>query len=178
MKLTRALLLTTLLTVLLAAGCTNSMEKLMTAAQKGDVQAVEAQLADGTPVDTTDPTGSTALLYAAGKGHAELVELLIAKGADVNVKDNEGFMPLHAAVGAGKPKIVEMLLKSGADAEATFRGITPLAVAERKGNEEIMAMLKDAMGIVEPPPLPEPEADAEADMDQSLDPEEEAPAAE
>ncbi len=175
MNLTRAILLSTLLLMLAAAGCTSSMEKLMTAAQKGDVEAVKAQLAEGTPVDTPDPTGSTALLYAAGKGHAELVELLISEGADVNVKDNEGFMPLHAAVGAGKPGIVGMLLKNGADAEATFRGITPLAVAERKGNEAIVAMLKDALGIVEPPPEPEPGPEAESDAAQTDAPEEAAP---
>lgn len=171
MKLTRACLLATLLLMLSLSGCTSSMEKLMTAAQKGDVEAVKTQLAEGTPVDTTDPTGSTALLYAAGKGHADLVALLIGKGADVNVKDNEGFMPLHAAVGAGKPEVVRMLLKNGADADATFRGISPLAVAERKGNEEVVAMLKKALGIEDPAP----DADAETEADQADSPEETPP---
>ncbi len=161
-----------ILPLLLMAGCTDSMEKLMTAAQKGDVQAVEAQLEEGTPVDTTDPTGSTALLYAAGKGHTELVAFLISKGADVNVKDNEGFMPLHAAVGAGDPETVGILLENGADADATFRGISPLAVAERKGNEEIVGMLKDTLGIEEPPPEPEPDLEAEEGAGQADSPEE------
>jgi ankyrin repeat protein len=165
-------LFATILPLLLIAGCTDSMEKLMTAAQKGDVQAVETQLEEGTPVDTPDPTGSTALLYAAGKGHTELVAFLISRGADVNVKDNEGFMPLHAAVGAGDPETVRLLLENDADADATFRGISPLAVAERKGNEEIVAMLRKTLGIAEPAPEPEPEPAPEPAPDATTEAEE------
>ncbi len=166
MKQKFAILFAALMTMLAAAGCTDSTEKLMTAAQKGDVQAVGAQLAEGTPVDETDPTGSTALLYAAGGGHADLAALLLAKGADVNVRDNEGFMPLHAAVGAGNPDIVRMLVEHGADADAAFRGVDPLQVAERKGNEKIVMMLRAALGIPEPPA--EIEASAPPEPDEEL----------
>jgi outer membrane protein assembly factor BamB len=69
------------------AGAEQAGDALISAAQRQDVAKVTELLAAGTPVDSANRYGATALFYAADKGNVELVKLLLAAGADTNVQD-------------------------------------------------------------------------------------------
>ena len=85
------LLLTTIAAVVLLA-TTAFAGPIHTAAEKGDLAGVQAELDKGVDVDEGDDSWPemTPLHYAVGEGHTEVVELLIANGADVNAKDGIG----------------------------------------------------------------------------------------
>ena len=64
-------------------------ERLIGAAEKGDVDEVRALLCDHAEfINQKDSTGATALHYAAFGGHRSVVQELVRHGADVNVRDN------------------------------------------------------------------------------------------
>nr|CAD7200225.1 unnamed protein product [Timema douglasi] len=89
------------------------------AAQHDDIERVEKLLSKGTPVDTRDSAGYTALHYAARAGHTGMCERLISAGADVNATTRSGSAtPLHRAAAAGRLQVVKLLLRSGADASS------------------------------------------------------------
>ena len=60
-------------------------ERLRAAALRGDLAAVEGQLAAGAPVDSADADGCTALAIAATRGWLEVLEKLLRRGADPNL---------------------------------------------------------------------------------------------
>jgi len=75
------------------------------------------------------------------------VQQAIAEGADVNTRDDEGRTPLHIATDKESLPIVQELLKAGALPILTdWRGVTPLALAEAKNNQSLIAVLKQAQG--------------------------------
>jgi peptidoglycan/LPS O-acetylase OafA/YrhL len=104
---------------------------IWTAAQAGDVGAIERHMANGTAVDAVDPEhGGTPLLWAAAAGQAEAIELLIGRGADVNAADRKGGTALLAAAFLGHEKAVDVLIRHGAKVNAANpSGSTPLDVA-------------------------------------------------
>jgi ankyrin repeat protein len=66
-----------------------AFERLIDAAEKGNVDEVRAVLGDHAEfINQKDSTGATALHYAAFGGHRSVVEELVKHGADVNVRDN------------------------------------------------------------------------------------------
>src|SRR5690606_29602242 len=71
---------------------------ILQADRYGEVADLLAALDAGSPVDTRDAEGRTALMEAvsASAGSA-VVGLLIEAGADVNAVDNAGFSPLLLA---------------------------------------------------------------------------------
>jgi Ankyrin repeats (3 copies) len=65
-------------------------ERLIGAAEKGNVDEVRAVLRDHAElINQKDSTGATALHYAAFGGHRFVVHELVHHGADVNVRDNK-----------------------------------------------------------------------------------------
>ncbi len=83
----RAGLLAALVVIWAAAGVqiSGQSEALWSAARQGDLNAVKASLARGTPADVKDPDGATALFHAAEHGQIDVVEYLADRGADLNV---------------------------------------------------------------------------------------------
>jgi hypothetical protein len=144
----------------------------------------------------------------------DAIKMLLAAGADPNVKTPDGSTPLHMAADARQVAIIRELVAAGANLDAVdSENLTPLLLAEKPvpppppGNntdtrtyrrpqdtrEEVIAALRDLMGLGPddpapvPPPLPEdpeeddaPENDGEgagdADdaPDDSVEPEEPA----
>ena len=125
-------------------GCGESQEvkdiQLRLAAEKGNIEAVKKNLADGADVNAETKDGGTPLHSAAGWGQKEITELLIDKGADVNAKDEEGYTPLRDAALRGHTEIAELLIANGADVEVKDNnGFTLLHIATREVAELLIA---------------------------------------
>ncbi len=60
---------------------------LISAAENGDVAAVEQAIKTGSALETRDNRGRTALLAAVHGNHIDVAQLLIDAGADVNAMD-------------------------------------------------------------------------------------------
>jgi ankyrin repeat protein len=128
-------------------GCSGA-SPLWMAASAGRKETVELLLAKGAKLTVMDSGGYTPLHEAAGGGHTEVVHLLLAKGADPNIqaKDARGLTPLHYAVLNGEREVVAALIAAGASPQAKGKdGSTPLAIAEKLGRAEIIALLKQAV---------------------------------
>ena len=68
-------------------------QSIIAAAAKGDLAAVEAELARA-----GNETGDTALHHAAKHGHLDIVRALIAAGANVDAVRGDGYRPVHCAL--------------------------------------------------------------------------------
>jgi hypothetical protein len=124
----------------------------------------------------------------SNRNPADAVRTLLQAGADPNVKAPDGSTPLHQAVQARQVPIVRALVQAGARLDATNEdNLTPLQLAEkpepppppgnntdarawrpeRNTREEVIAAVRELMGLGPddptpvPPPLP-PAADAKA----------------
>lgn len=127
--------------------------KLLMASAKGDVQAMQSALNAGADVNTSLVAElSTPLINAARGGDYRPVQLLVEHGADVNAMDSEGFTPLTSAVLSNNKDSVQLLISKRADVnkESIWRvrgeqmRVTPLIVAQQKGNKEIISLLTNA----------------------------------
>ncbi|MBI2899235.1 MAG: ankyrin repeat domain-containing protein [Planctomycetes bacterium] len=141
---------------------------LMIAAGRGEMERVRALIAEGTPVNGTDPNGRTALMVAAEEGNAGMAAELLRLGADAGLRDAGGKSALMLAAEAGQAKMVRslpqdesqrqdafrlafqgrrveamrVLLEDGADPDTMEEGgVTPLMIAAREGWDEIVAIL-------------------------------------
>jgi hypothetical protein len=129
---------------------------------------------------------------ASNRNPADAVRALLAAGADPNVKAPDGSSPLHQAVQARQVAIVRALVAAGARLDATNKdNLTPLQVAEKPdpppppGNntdarayrpardtrEDVIAALRELMGLGpdDPTPVPPPAEPAEADDSKGAD---------
>ena len=77
-----------LLSVGFALGYTDLDIKLFQAAQKGDVEKIEALLEQGADINVRAGSDKwTPLMTASREGHPEAVEFLLQEGAEVNITD-------------------------------------------------------------------------------------------
>jgi histidinol-phosphate aminotransferase len=94
--------------------------------------------------------GGNALIPACERAHAEAVPLLLSAGIDVNHVNNLGWTCLLEIVilGDGGPRhqeVARLVLAAGADPNLADRdGVTPLAHARRRGQEEIARIIEEA----------------------------------
>ena len=132
---------------------------LLVAANQGDKEMLRLLLDRGANIEshpqatvaiTNGEQLPTPLMLAADRGWSELITLLLARGADPNARDRQGMTPLMYAAGAihtgvdSRPVIQALIAaKADIDARAT-NGDTPLNLAERFGNEPVIAALKAA----------------------------------
>lgn len=78
-----------------------AMPTLHTAADKGDLSAVQSLLAQGVPVNARDSLGRTPLMVAVLGGHQSLVVALMDAGGDADLRDNAGLSAADHAMQAG-----------------------------------------------------------------------------
>lgn len=113
---------------------------LLTAAATGDVPAIRAEIAAGTPVDTRNTKGETALLIATHQNHIDAARTLIKAGADVNAKDAIADSPYLYAGARGHLEILRLTLDHGADLTSLNRfGGTALIPAAERGHVDTVA---------------------------------------
>src|SRR2546422_3609061 len=88
-----------------------------------------------------DDTGATPLHYAAEHGYLAVVKLLLEHKADVNAKARTGRTPLFAAADFNRLEVVKLLLTHQADPGVKASDETPLGMAMRNQNPEMMKAL-------------------------------------
>ncbi len=136
------------------------------------IKKMVSQGVDVNMKDTRGGDGNvhTALTYAASRNRFDTVDFLVSKGAklypsvldwtvstgsvrmvqhllnlkaDPNGKSNTDWTPLMTACQRGDFSIVRLLVEFGADKKSeSVHGQTPVAIAEEKGFNEIVAYLK------------------------------------
>ena len=120
------------------------------AAQNGAHEVVKFLLAEGLDKNLpTSGTGVTPLLYALQARHSQIAETLLKAGADPNQAISAadprfpGLTPLHFAVGSGELQLIQLLIASGANPQqGDVDGQTPLDLARRLKNDQLVALLK------------------------------------
>lgn len=138
---------------------------LMWAAFRGNTSMIQVLLRAGAQVNV--PTGlGTALSQAAWADRTDAAKLLLAAGARTDLAGpQDGYQPLHwaASTEEGNNALVALLLKHGANPNAgggepvdAFRGTlqTPLMLARRRGDAEILQTLTQAGATEETPDRP------------------------
>ena len=91
--------------------------RLISAAGRGEAEAVERLLDEGASVGARDANGRTALVAAAYGNHLATAEVLVRAGADVNAKDDteqSAYLISTSEVG-DDPRLLELTLEKGAD---------------------------------------------------------------
>ncbi len=117
---------------------------LVSAAERGDLSAVERLLEEGASVETRDDSRRTALVAAAYGNHLEVSRKLIGAGADVNAKDDteqSAYLISTSEIG-DDPRLLHLTLENGADIESldSYNGTGLIRAAER-GYAEIVKEL-------------------------------------
>ena len=111
-------------------------ERLHSAAQDGNVAAVERLLAAKYPVNRFDSIGKTPLHYAAAKGHFGVIDVLLRAGANVNANDERciGNTPLSDIAGECTFEMAKKLIDAGAD--PTIAGWMQLTAIHRAADRK------------------------------------------
>ena len=116
--------------------------RLADAAQRRDLDAVRALLAEGAEVDVPQADGATALAWAAHRDDGAMADLLLRAAADPNAANDLGVTPLMLAAENGSAPMVERLLQAGADPNlARPAGGTALMMAARAGSVAVVRRL-------------------------------------
>jgi hypothetical protein len=90
--------------------------RLRSAAQDGNLTAVQDLVAQGARVNALErTTHACALITASFQNDRDLANLLLRLGAKTDVQDEMMMTPLHYAAGWGYEEMTEILLGAGAD---------------------------------------------------------------
>jgi len=89
-----------------------AMLPLVYAGVEGKLEAAEALLDAGAPIDKRDSKGCGALLCAAQNGHFDVCQLLISRGANPLLTACDGSTPIYQASAAGYVDIVKLLVEN------------------------------------------------------------------
>ena len=117
---------------------------LEVACRKGNAEAVRLMLEHGANGDRRTAAGTTIMHEAALGGSSDIVKLLLERGVPVDTPDLEnGATPLQYAASFGRVPVVRVLLAHGADPyRKDKRGWDTFAVAQRNGQDEVVALLR------------------------------------
>lgn len=137
----------------------DGLTALMAAASRGSVPIIKALIAGGAEINARDNIGETPLFYAVKLGRREAVEALLQGGADPNVQNthrlaasNSGYTPIMYAAERGPSgargewvELINLLASKGAQLNVrNNHGFSPLSLAQRRGDAEIVAALTKA----------------------------------
>jgi len=121
-------------------------EKLVDAADRGDVGEMERLIAAGANPNAFEGTSSdTPLQQAAWKGHVAAIAALLKAGAHVDGATSEGYTPLMRAAWKGHTAAIDALIAAGADVNrANKNGDTALHRASSNGRLDAVRVLLEA----------------------------------
>jgi Ankyrin repeats (3 copies)/Ankyrin repeat len=115
-------------------------EPLLRAAFRGELEALDAELAKGVPVELKGAREWTALHWATLGGRAEAVRHLLSRGADPDARGQFDLTPLHWAALRGDEAVASALIARGARLEARdLYGMTPLHLVATEGLVTLLA---------------------------------------
>ena len=130
---------------MMSAASEGAADRLLVAAEKGDLPTVEAALAAGVdPNKVAGRNGFTPLHHAVRRGHVGVAQALLKRGrAGVDAATSDALeTPLHLAAFHGHLLLANLLLECGADPNARDGdGETPLFVVARRGKCPALAAL-------------------------------------
>lgn len=107
-----------------------------------DPQIVRFLLEKGANPNTKSIEGATPIMNAVQSDKLEHFNILIEYKANVNAQDNRGFTALHRAAEMGHSEMVRVLLENGANKNVEAEGHTPLSLATKMKNKEIIKLLE------------------------------------
>ena len=117
-------------------------EDLLIAAERNDVDRLEAMLDAGLSPDGRNKSGECALHLCCRAGNQRIAAALLKANANPDVADVHGRRPMHWAAYGGHVQLVETLLQK--KAEANLRGATghtPLHWASGGGHKDVCRLL-------------------------------------
>lgn len=116
---------------------------LIRAVEQGDLDAVDAAIANGDDLEQRDAARRTPLLIAVRLDRVAIALALIAAGADVNAKDAIDDTPFLYAGAEGRNAILRAILASGRAnlADTNRYGGTALIPAAHHGHPETVRLL-------------------------------------
>jgi hypothetical protein len=120
------------------------------ATSDGYVELLKRTLQAGADVHRTDSFNGTGLIRAADRGHVEIVRELLKTDIKIDHVNNLGWTALLEAIilgdgGLRHTEVVRLLVEAGADVNlADADGATPLALAQRRGYDAMVEILRSA----------------------------------
>jgi len=93
-------------------------DRLLKAAEEGDVVAIEQAIKEGANIDARDDINNTPLCNAAYHGHTNAIKALLKAGANVNVPGSTKYTALHTAAYHGHIDAIIALLDAGAKVDS------------------------------------------------------------
>lgn len=88
---------------------------LMWAIQNNNVSVAKLLIDKGADINTTTPSGSSALLMATPRHLLDIAKLLIEKGANIEQQNDKGYTPIITSVLTANPVLAKLLIEKGAD---------------------------------------------------------------
>ena len=87
-------------------------EKLLRAAEGGNIEEISLLLERGANIDAADGDGWTALMLAAKSGHTGAVRLLLERGANIHATNKNGWQAAGIALMYGCEEIGDILFQA------------------------------------------------------------------
>ena len=124
---------------------------LISAAGRGDAEAVRRLLENGAPDEARDGGRRTPLVAAAYGNHLKAARLLVEAGADVNAKDEtvqSAYLISTSEVG-DDPRLLDFALENDADVRSldSYNGTGLIRAAERGYPEIISRLLRTNIAV-------------------------------
>ncbi len=117
----------------------NPNQKLVDAAEQGDIAELYLQLESNIDYNWRDSNGRTALMAATHANQVEAVKLLIRAGADINIQDKMLDNPFLYAGAEGLLEILRLCIEANANTKLTNRyGGSALIPAAERGHVEVV----------------------------------------
>ena len=143
-------------------------EQLLRAAADGDVDRVQALLAEGADANARDQRAWTPLIGAAFFGHYDVVRVLLAAGARAEVKDDLDLTALDWSIRRGFIKTAKLLRDAAGPPDAKPGQATSQEAEHPPGINENIIGRADSAPLTEPPPTGAAVASAQAAATKSV----------
>jgi hypothetical protein len=122
-------------------------QRLLDAAENGDLATVTKLLDKGIDINTKDGWSGTPMMYAAANGHTDIVALLLTRGVGINSISRLDRTPLMCAANGGHNETVKYLIEHGADLSMKDREEkTALMLAIERGHASTATIIREYLG--------------------------------